>query len=75
MLCGHCMDNAALILSENARLFHAAPDLLLECRSQRWAFRELLSGDWDGSEEGVRNSIRTLTNVIVKAEGRHRRSA
>ncbi|MBL9094918.1 MAG: hypothetical protein JNL96_27110 [Planctomycetaceae bacterium] len=69
------MDNAALILSENARLFRAAPDLLLECRSQRWAFQELLSGAWDGSEEGIRSSIRTLTNVIVKAAGRRRRSA
>lgn len=54
----------------NARLMAKAPRLLASCKSQLQNWKDLHSGEWDGSEEGILCAIENLEAVIAEAEGR-----
>ena len=57
-------------VKEEARFFAMLPDLLKECETQRENWRMLLSGEWNGSEEGIHDAINGLQTIINQAYGK-----
>jgi len=54
---------------EDARLIASAPGLLDECKIQLENWQQLLSGQWDGSEKGIKAAMSALEEIISTATG------
>ena len=57
-------------VKEEAQLFAMVPMLLKECEIQCENWQMLLSGEWNGSEEGIHDAINGLQTVINQAHGK-----
>jgi hypothetical protein len=54
----------------NALLIAAAPEMLEAIENQILNWEALMSGEWDGNHDSIRNTLRRLNAVVAKANGR-----